>query len=78
LIKGEFPNMKSQERQMIVKDRWRKLSEKEKVIFVIKARIEEEKLNYSNVKAFYQQRIEFAKSLNKDKFFKEATENSTV
>ncbi len=45
-IKEEFPNMKSQERQVITKLRWKSLTDKEKALFVAKARIEEAKLHY--------------------------------
>eukprot|EP00347_Sterkiella_histriomuscorum_P000965 403373850 len=62
-IKLEFPNMRSQERQMIVKDRWRKLPDSDKLIFVIKARIEEERHHYKSLQAFRQQRIDFSKSV---------------
>lgn len=48
---------------MIVKERWKNLDDKEKVLFVVKARIEEERLHYENIKVFYQKRIEFAKSI---------------
>jgi len=48
-IKLEFPNMRSQERQMIVKERWRQLTDEQKVIYVVKARVEEERLHYQNI-----------------------------
>lgn len=63
-MKAEFPNMRSQERQMIVKERWKKLTDNEKVLFVVKARLEEEKQAYYNVKAFYQSRIDFARTIS--------------
>ena len=43
-VKAEFPNMKSQERQMIVKARWADLPEGEKTLNVVKARFLEETL----------------------------------
>ena len=65
-IKSEFPNMRSQERQMIVKERWRYLSEAEKVLFVVKARIEEEKQHYYAIKDFYDERIQYSQMLVKE------------
>ncbi|CDW79511.1 UNKNOWN [Stylonychia lemnae] len=62
-IKAEFPNMRSQERQMIVKERWRQLTDQQKVLYVVKARLEEEKLAYTNIQNFYKSRIEYCRSL---------------
>jgi hypothetical protein len=39
---------------MIVKERWKILAENEKVLFVVKARIEEERVFYQNIRDFYQ------------------------
>lgn len=35
--------MKNSERQMIVKEKWKSLSDKEKLVFVILAKLQEEK-----------------------------------
>ena len=45
--KEEFPNMRNQERQMIVKDKWHSLPEFEKTFFVAQARLEEERLYFT-------------------------------
>ena len=42
-IKDEFPKMNNSERQMIVKERWKGLSDREKGIFVFHSRYLEEK-----------------------------------
>jgi hypothetical protein len=61
-IKEEFPKMNNSERQMIVKERWKCLSDKEKGIFVMHARYLEEKKLHSAIQEFYSQRIEAAKA----------------
>jgi hypothetical protein len=70
-MKLEFPNMKSQERQMIVKDRWRSLHEDDKVIFVVKARVEEIRLQYESIQLFHKSRIDYARELISDKYPRE-------
>ena len=54
--------MRSQERQMIVKEKWHRLPEHERSLFVVKARLEEERSNYVSIQRFYRQRIEQAKA----------------
>lgn len=61
-MKEEFPQMDKFERQMIVKDKWKRLQDKEKLIYVLMARVEEEKLHYWKIQEFYDERIKEAKS----------------
>ena len=44
--KIEYPNMRNEERQIIIKEKWRKIDEHEKGMFVALARLEEEKSHY--------------------------------
>ena len=62
LTKLEFPNMRSQERQLIVKAKWQGISDSEKLLFVVKARLEEETSLHQRVQEFYRKRIEFAQA----------------
>jgi hypothetical protein len=57
-FKAEYPEMKNSERQMIVREKWKALGEKEKLIFVTMAKIEEESLYYQEIKKFYDSRIQ--------------------
>lgn len=47
--KEEYPEMGGQERQMIVKAKWERLTEAERTLFVVKARVEEERNYYNQV-----------------------------
>lgn len=47
---------------MIVKERWKCLSDKDKAIYVMHARYLEEKKLYQLIQDFYAQRIEAAKA----------------
>jgi hypothetical protein len=48
-IKVEFPKMNNSERQMIVKERWKMLSDGQKSIFVLHARYLEEKKQFLQI-----------------------------
>ena len=56
-FKHQYPNMKNSERQMIVKEQWRLLGEKEKAVFVYLARLQEERDHYDAKRKFYDQRL---------------------
>ena len=45
---------------MIVRDRWKKLTDKEKMFYVIKARLVEERRHFELIQDFYKERIETA------------------
>lgn len=54
--------MSNEERQAIIKEKWRVLDEGERRQFVTLARLEEETRRYKMVKEFYTQRIEFSRA----------------
>ena len=54
--------MSNEERSQIVKERWKTISLKAKEIYVVLARIEEEKSAHQAIQAFYAERIATARS----------------
>lgn len=42
---------------MLVRNKWQSLDDKDKLLFVILARIKEEKDHYESIKEFYDERI---------------------
>ena len=44
--KLEYPNMRNEERQIIIKEKWRRVNDHERGMFVAMARLEEEKSYY--------------------------------
>lgn len=59
--KLEYPNMRNEERQVIIKEKWRRINDHERGMFVEMARLEEEKSYYHQVKDYYEERIATAR-----------------
>jgi hypothetical protein len=59
--KLEYPNMRNEERQIIIKEKWRRVNDHERGMFVAMARLEEEKSYYQHVKNYYEERIATAR-----------------
>jgi len=59
--KLEYPNMSNEERQIIIKGEWHGTNVHERGMFVAKARLEEEKSYYHQVKNYFDERIATAR-----------------
>lgn len=57
-FKADYPNMKNSERQVIVKEHWKHMGEKDKAVFVYLARVEEEKQHQEAKQKFFNMRVE--------------------
>ncbi len=59
--KLEFPNMLNEERQIIIKEKWKRIADHERGMYIVLARLEEEKAHFQKVQEYYRERIETAR-----------------